>query len=290
MGADAMICPRGYYLASSYADLGTVTATSELGDFVAPNMQSPQADLSWRGDPVSTIQIDLEQARAIDCIALCVNNFSPTALVTITLYSDRADPPVSFSTRLVGETLYGVNTGPFNGFGWNGVDVTYRAEYANFIEQLGGDSLVMVKAIDILVQDSNNTDEFIEVRRMKIGQLVKPDEFDYGYQFGFINGKGYRGGQVTWTWHNHEELAAVNEVILSHGADPEKLARTRSGQLLGFPDDVLWIGYPDTVGPVKYQHTALVALIGSEIPHFEAQARGIAVFQLEEIYHALISS
>lgn len=285
-----MTARTGHYLATSVADAGTVAADSELGDFVAENLQSSTADLAWRGNTVSTIQIDLAQSELLDCIALCIHNLTPLAFVKIDFYLEsRNDAPVLTIQGVSGDALYGVNTGPFNAFGWNGVDVDVRAEYSNYIKILS--ATIRAQYIDVYIDDTGNADADIEIRRIKTGLLVKHNAgFEWGYKFGFVPGKGYRAGSISWLWLTTDELAQINELTLSHSADPDKLARTRGGELIGFDDDILWIGRPEASGLRRYQHTALVALTDVSIPNKPNSAQGEATLHIEEIYYGTISS
>jgi hypothetical protein len=281
---------KGIYLSDSKADGQTISTTSELGDFVASNLLSPAADLAWRGALDSTITIDFDEAVEIDCFALCLHNLTPYAVITISLYGNAATAPTKIIQGLAGSQNYsltasafGVNTGGFNTFSWNGANLTYDAAYAYFVD-IADEPTTTIRAT-IRIQDPDNADGHIQLRRLKIGKCVKHENnFDYGYQFGFISGEKHRGGKVTWSWHDAAERAAANELIRTHSVDKDKYARTRNGELLGFDDDILWIGFPNSEGAAKHQHTSLVALVDAEAPYRPNDAMGKTTFTLEEIY------
>ena len=203
---------NGHLLARSVADSGFMVADSELGDFVIENIQSAQADLAWRGDSASAvkIQINLKAAETIDTMALCLHNLTSAATVTVDLYDSRVNPALLSTTETVG----GAGTIP---------------QYKNLVMSLT--STAGVKEVDITITDTDNSDGYIQVRRLKMGVLRVPDKgFDFGYTFGFITGEGFRAGNATWSWSNEAELNdKVNNIDLRISANMAKITlNTRS--------------------------------------------------------------
>lgn len=258
---------NGHFLSKSVADSGFIVASSELGDFAAINMLSPQADLAWRGDSSSDllIQINLKESKLMDTLALCLHNMTSAATVTIELYDSRANPALLTVTETVG----GDDTIP---------------QYKNLILKF---SETDAQEIDITISDADNSDNYVQVRRLKLGVLTVPVKgFDFGYTFGFVTGEEYRAGEISWTQNTEDELNSMNELIRDFGTDPDKYARTRAGELLGFPDDILWLGYPESTNDTtRNQHTALVALVGADIPYFTTPTEGAFTARFEEVYY-----
>ncbi|KAA3625894.1 MAG: hypothetical protein DWQ08_08750, partial [Proteobacteria bacterium] len=170
-------------------DGASVSATSEVGDFVDDNLFDSDPDLSWRSSSTAaqTLTVTLDRVRPVDCVALCAHNLSVSATVQIT-YKDGATV-LATDTVDAHRPLYGAFQAPgaflIGAFGVP--DPNDQIEFLYPYTDVWRDELVFPDTIEIVITDTANPDGYIEIGYLFIAQSFTPEHNRaWGYEAGFL--------------------------------------------------------------------------------------------------------
>lgn len=161
------------------ATLSCSPAESSL--FPVANLKTHRRDELLRSTSLATQRIRATWAanQTIQAVALCRHNLSVNSGVQVTLFSDAA-----WTTSIAG--FVGSNFAGASATGMTGFDTTYSAGYRGFKNsvQWFASAATNVRSMEITVQDSTNTDGYMEHCMLIAGPMFSPpgtENFEFGH-------------------------------------------------------------------------------------------------------------
>ena len=251
----------------SWADYGLQTidgivASSEAGNMVVENVLNSLPGIVWRSTGVTseTIRLKFTKARQVNAVVLYSNNFTNSATITITAFSDAA-----FTTPIVGAEFITPGGEPELGFGEGAFGLSGFGGY----DDEAWDHPFMVRWIDlttaqyweIKVVNPTNPLGYIEIGRLLVGQYFTPVfNMDWGYPFGWNNDSQQdrtRGGDLRTERrpsHRDGSFTLANMGVSDANQIREML------RYVGKSRDMLISAYPEATDSDGYQNNVVAKL------------------------------
>ena len=272
----------GRIIGTSHLDGVTLSATSASGTYVVANLVATQPGLKWRSttDAAQTITGDFGSDKRCTAFCLYAHNLSNdgSATIQVTLSNDSGHTDQVYNTSVEAtDPLYGWGEGPYGMEGYGG----YSSEgWQQKHTAIWFGATYVARYFRCIITDTDNSDTYVEVGRVKIGQHVEIP-FREGYGMGWEEDTELtrtRGGALRSDNRDPWRYVEVETSILDKIDEGDLLEVFRS---VGRRNDVFWSAFPEAATVQERRNTILGRL--TEYSSAEIDHTGSAIeFKIEE--------
>lgn len=174
------------------ADRAAIAASSEAGNLFASNLRTNLKSKVWRGSsPSEGLVLTWPDPEPVDVVVLAFNNMTAQATMRVRGYTQTISPIPVFDTG----DVECQPPAPLGAFGWGGPfgeNFYERGGASLFAYGYGAYAVVWipgghaVRKLEILVNDPDNPDGYIEAGRLIVGPYWTPlHNFSFGHSVSF---------------------------------------------------------------------------------------------------------